>query len=208
MQPDRRYLARGERLRRGGRIWPAVCLACLGVAAAGCRQDMHNQPRYRPLAASDFYRDGSSARPLVQGTVARGQLRDDEHLYTGKVNGALADTFPFPITGEVLGRGQEQYNVFCAPCHSRTGYGDGMVVRRGFQRPPTLHTDRLRQAPVGHFFDVMTIGFGGMPDYASQISVRDRWAIAAYIRALQLSQHATAAELSDQDRAALAREAR
>lgn len=168
---------------------------------------MHNQPRYRPLAASDFYRDGSSARPLVQGTVARGQLREDEHLYTGKVNGALADTFPFPITEDVLGRGQEQYDVFCAPCHSRTGYGDGMVVRRGFQRPPTLHNDRLRQTPVGHFFDVMTSGFGSMPDYASQISVRDRWAIAAYVRALQLSQHATAADLSEEDRSALAKEA-
>jgi mono/diheme cytochrome c family protein len=151
---------------------------------------MHDQPKYIPLRQSTFFADQRSARPLVAGTVARGQLRDDPLLSTGKVNGADATVFPFPVDETVMARGQERYNIYCSPCHGRTGRGDGMIVRRGYRKPPTYHQDRLREAPVGHFFDVMTNGFGAMPDYAAQVGVRDRWAIAAYVRALQLSEHA------------------
>jgi hypothetical protein len=164
-------------------------LACLTLAA--CRQDMHDQPKYIPLRASAFFADGRSQRPPVANTVARGFLREDTHLYEGKINGQLTDTFPMPVTADVMLRGQERYNVFCSPCHGRTGKGDGMVVRRGFRAPPSFHDERLRTAPVGYFFDVMTHGFGAMQDYAAQVPVADRWAIGAYIRALQLSQHAT-----------------
>jgi mono/diheme cytochrome c family protein len=180
-----------ERLRD----WPSRALRqalkglCL-VSLMACQQQMADQPRYKPLAQSVFFGDERSARPLVEGTVARGQLRADEQFYTGKSNGKLVDTFPFPITGPVLLRGQERFDIFCAPCHDRVGTGQGTVVRRGFRPPPSYHIDRLRQAPAGHFFDVMTHGFGAMPDYAEQIPAKDRWAIAAYIRALQLSQHA------------------
>ncbi len=180
---------------------PICCSACSArsalivvfalLACASCRQDMHDQPKYIPLRESTFFADERSARPLVAGTVARGELREDALLYTGKVGGADADVFPFPIDQPVMARGQERFNIYCSPCHGRTGQGDGMVVRRGYRRPPTYHQDRLRGAPVGHFFDVMTNGFGAMPDYAAQIAPRDRWAIAAYIRALQLSEHAT-----------------
>jgi len=165
---------------------------------------MHNQPKYIPLRESTFFADQRSARPLVPGTVARGQLRDDSLLFTGKANGADATVFPFPIDAAVMARGQERFNIFCSPCHGRTGQGDGMIVRRGYRRPPTYHQDRLREAPVGHFFDVMTNGFGAMPDYAAQTSVRDRWAIAAYIRALQLSQHARVDDVPAADRDKLA----
>ena len=166
-----------------------VCLAVL--AAAGCRQDMHDAPRYEPLEASTFFADGRSARLPVPNTVARGQLREDPLLYEGKINGQLADEFPMPVTADVMARGQERYDVFCAPCHGRTGQGNGMAVQRGFRAPPTYHEARLRNAPVGYFFDVMTHGFGAMQDYAAQVPVADRWAIAAYIRALQFSQNAT-----------------
>lgn len=183
----------------------AGCLA-LGLLAVGCQQQMANQPRYDPLEASDFFADGRSARPLVEGTVARGQLRLDEHFYTGKINGQLATTFPFPVTAEVLDRGQERFNIYCTPCHDRLGTGLGMVVRRGYRQPPSYHIERLRNAPVGHFFDVMTRGFGAMPDYAAQIPPRDRWAIVAYIRALQLSQSATLDDVPPQQRGTLAEE--
>jgi mono/diheme cytochrome c family protein len=152
---------------------------------------MHDQPKYIPLRQSTFFADERSARPLITGTVARGQLREDSLLYTGKLNGADATMFPFPIDERTLRRGQERFDIFCSPCHARTGEGDGMVVRRGYRRPPSYHDDRLRSAPVGHFFDVITNGFGAMPDYAAQIRAEDRWAIAAYIRVLQLSAHAT-----------------
>jgi mono/diheme cytochrome c family protein len=161
---------------------------------------MHNQPKYIPLRESTFFVDQRSARPLVAGTVARGQLREDALLYTGKVNGADADVFPFAIDDAVMARGQERFNIYCSPCHGRTGQGDGMVVRRGYRRPPTYHQDRLRNAPVGHFFDVMSNGFGAMPDYAAQVNVRDRWAIAAYIRALQLSENAKVADVPAAER--------
>jgi hypothetical protein len=176
-------------------------LLLLGLALlAGCEQKMADQPRYEPLAHSTFFGDNRAARPLVEGTVARGHLRSDELLYTGKERGKLVDTFPFPITRAVLARGQERFNIFCSPCHDRVGMGQGMVVRRGYRAPPSFHMDRLRQAPAGHFFDVMTSGFGVMPDYAQQISAEDRWAIVAYIRALQLSQHATVADVPEDQR--------
>ena len=177
-----------------------VLLAFGFVVAAGCRQKMADQPRYEPLVGSTFFSDDRAARPFVEGTVARGQLRDDEHLYRGRQRGKLVDTFPFPVTRAVLARGQERFNIFCSPCHDRVGMGQGMVVRRGYRAPPSMHIDRLRQMPAGHFFDVMTSGFGVMPDYAQQISAEDRWAIVAYIRALQLSQHATLADVPEDQR--------
>jgi mono/diheme cytochrome c family protein len=170
-------------------------LSVVSVCAAGCRQDMHDQPKYIPLRESSFFGDARSARPLIGGTVARGQLHEDALLYTGKVNGADATIFPFRIDDRMMTRGQERFNIFCSPCHGRTGSGDGMVVRRGYRRPPSYHDDRLRNAPVGHVFDVVSNGFGAMPDYAAQINAEDRWAIVAYVRALQLSEHATVADV-------------
>jgi mono/diheme cytochrome c family protein len=172
-----------------------ILAAMLSVGLAACRQDMHDAPRYDPLEASPVFLRGSSAQPLVEGTIARGFLHEDEHLYTGKVNGELVETFPFPIARADLDRGQERFNVFCAPCHGRTGTGSGMVVQRGYRQAASYHIDRLRQAPVGYFFDVVTNGFGAMPDHRAQIPVDDRWRIIAYIRALQLSHNATSAEI-------------
>ena len=165
-----------------------VMLAALTMA---CRQDMHDQPKYVPLRPSSFFADNSSARLLPAGTVARGQLRDDTLLYTGKVGEEQATEFPFPVDATVMARGQEAYNAYCAHCHGLTGAGDGMVVQRGFTKPPSLFEDRLKTAPVGYVFDVITNGFGAMPDHASQVKVTDRWAIAAYVRALQASASGT-----------------
>ena len=185
---------------------PAALALCLASAlGAACRQDMHDQPRVKPLARSDFFDDKRASRPPVEGTVARGQLRDDEHLYTGKVGKELATTYPFPITAQVLARGRERFTIYCTPCHGQLGMGEGMVVRRGFKRPTSFHIDRLREAPPGYFFDVMTNGFGAMSDYSAQVPVDDRWAIAAYIRALQISQHVSVADLPDKARAELGR---
>jgi cytochrome c553 len=166
----------------------AVVIAC--VLLAGCRQDMHDAPRLDPLESSTFFADGRASRQLVANTVPRGQLRDDEHLYTGKVNGEPAAEFPMPVTAAVMARGRERFEIFCAPCHGKSGDGTGMIVQRGFRKPPSYHEQRLRDQPVGYFFDVMTNGFGAMQDYASQVPVADRWAIAAYIRAIQLSHNA------------------
>jgi hypothetical protein len=157
---------------------------------------MVDQHRYEPLESSAFFDDGRSARPPVEGTVPRGGLRLDRHLHTGRVDGQLADTFPFPVTREVLSRGRERFEIFCSPCHDRVGNGIGMAVQRGFRRPPSFHTHRLREIPVGYIFDVITNGFGMMSGYSPQIPVRDRWAVAAYIRALQLSQYAPAGDLT------------
>jgi mono/diheme cytochrome c family protein len=162
---------------------------------AACRQDMHDQPKFIPYRPSTFFIDQRSQRTPVEGTIPRGFLFDDELLYTGKVNGQDAATFPFAIDAAVMQRGRERFDVYCSPCHSRTGDGNGMVVQRGYRRPPSLHLQRLVDAPPGHIFDVITNGFGAMPDYAAQVRARDRWAIAAYIRALQLSQRAPVAEL-------------
>jgi mono/diheme cytochrome c family protein len=183
-----------------GRWEFAALLLCL---AAGCRQDMHDTPRYEPLEASTFFGDGRGSRALVANTVARGTLREDEHLYAGKIDGQLADTFPMPVTADVMARGRERFNVFCSPCHGRTGQGNGTVVQRGFRAPPSFHEERLRTAPAGYFFDVMTHGFGAMSDYAAQVPVADRWAIAAYVRALQFSQRATVADVPAERRGAL-----
>ncbi len=172
----------------------------LALAIVGCRQDMHNQPRYKPLAGTDFFGDGRSARPAIAGTVPRGRsslgapdpafLRIDQARYTGKIENDDVDYFPFAITRADLERGQERFNIYCSPCHSRIGDGNGMVVRRGFRQAASYHTEKLMKAPVGHFFDVMTNGFGAMPSYASRVEPDDRWRIAAYIRVLQFSQFA------------------
>jgi len=179
---------------------PLVSFVLAAGMFSACRQDMHDQPKYTPLRGSTFFADARSARSPVEGTVARGLLRDDELLYSGKVNGVDAAVFPFRVDAQVMARGQERFNIYCAPCHSRTGEGDGMVVLRGYRRPPSFHQDRLRETPVGHFFDVITNGFGAMPDYAAQIKAADRWAIVAYIRALQLSAHATLADVPSAER--------
>jgi mono/diheme cytochrome c family protein len=165
------------------------------LALVGCRQDMHDQPRFKPLAQSDFYADLRSARPPMEGTVARGQLHEDTYLYTGKIGSNPGDYLPFAATDDVLARGRERFNIYCAPCHSRVGDGNGMIVQRGFRRPASFHIDRLRHAPLGYLFDVITNGFGAMPDYASQIPPQDRWRIVAYIRALQLSQNASQSDV-------------
>jgi mono/diheme cytochrome c family protein len=234
------------------------------IFAFGCRQDMHDQPKYEPHEPSAFFEDGRASRPLVEGTVPRGELKDDSLLYTGRLAGGagnqgaatsstggglsgsgqgagltagegasggstvnpranlvpqatqvrgiagegqtgagFADAFPFPITAEVMDRGQERFNIYCAICHDRTGSGNGMIVRRGYRRPPPLSEERLVKAPAGYFFDVITNGFGSMPSYSEQIPVRDRWAIVAYVRALQMSQRAPLADLSPEAKAKL-----
>jgi Cytochrome C oxidase, cbb3-type, subunit III len=168
------------------------------LVLAGCRQDMHDQPRFKPLSKSDFYADLRSSRPLVEGAVARGQLHENAYLYTGMIGNSATpgDYMPFPVTRQVLARGRERFNIYCSPCHSRLGDGQGMVPSRGFAKmPPSFHIPRLQKAPLGYFFDVMTHGFGIMPDYAAQIQPEDRWAIVAYIRALQLSQNAPSSDI-------------
>ena len=171
---------------------PVALVLLTAAATVACRQDMHDQPKYIPLRPTDFFADGRSARPLIEGTVARGHLNDDATYYTAKgPDGKFVAEFPVPVTKEVIERGQERFNIYCAPCHDAVGTGSGRVVRRGFRHPPTYHIDRLRQAPAGYLYDVITNGFGAMPDYTAQIQPRDRWAIVAYIRALQLSQNAS-----------------
>jgi cbb3-type cytochrome c oxidase subunit III len=199
---------------------PLLLILLLLLISIGCRRDMQDQPKMKPLRSSSFFADGLSSRQPIEGTVPRGYLREDTELFTGKkakTPGASAsatpasqqitgsqsgaqtnfpddvDTFPFPITKEIVDRGHQRYDIFCSVCHGLTGNGDGMIVRRGFRRAASFNDDRLRQAPVGHFFDAMTNGWGAMPSYASQIPVQDRWAIIAYIRALQISQQNLAA---------------
>src|SRR4051812_43383501 len=181
-------------------------LLCLSLLACGvgCRRDMFNQPKSKPLAQSDFFQDNHMAsRPIVPFTIARGQLNEDEEYYTGKLGTNLVTELPTPVTRDLLERGRERYDIYCAECHGRLGDGNGMIVQRGFPRPPSYHIDRLRQAPIGHFFDVMTRGYGIMYSYADHVSVSDRWAIAAYIRVLQTSQGATVADLPSDERARL-----
>ena len=168
-------------------------LACAMLTA--CRQDMQDQPKYKPLAESDFFQDHRSARPQVEGTIARGHLHLDQVRYTGKVNNNDVDYFPFPITKADILRGQQRFDIYCSPCHSRLGDGMGMIVRRGYRQPPSYYSPKLMTAPVGHFFDVMTNGFGGMPSYATRVSPDDRWRIIAYIKALQLSMSGKAGEV-------------
>jgi hypothetical protein len=180
-----------------GSAWPKVFATVIAITlTSACRIDMHVQPRQNPLSRSDFFTDQRSARPIVEGTIARGQLHEDDYFYTGKIGSNPGDVMPFPVTKEILERGQERFNIYCAPCHSRVGDGNGFVPSRGFSRkPPSFHIVRLQKAPVGYIFDVMTNGFGIMPDYSSQISAQDRWNIIAYIRALQLSQNATQSDV-------------
>ena len=160
---------------------------------------MYNQEKYEALEASIFFADGMSFREQVPATVARGQMMLDAHFYQGKVDGQLATTLPVPVTRELLKRGQQRFNIYCSPCHDQTGSGNGMVVKRGLKQPPSYHQQRLREVPVGHFFDVMTNGFGVMYSYASRIQVEDRWAIAAYIKVLQLSQNVELDQLPVED---------
>jgi len=202
----------------------AICAFCAFlwvIMISGCRRDMQDQPKIKPLRGSTFFTDGLGSRQPIEGTIPRGFLRADREFYTGKKTkapGATAsptpgtaqpgagaqantypddvDTFPFPVTKEIVLRGRERYDIFCSACHGLTGNGDGMIVRRGFRRAASFNDDRLRQAPVGHFFDAMTNGWGAMPSYAAQIPVQDRWAIIAYIRALQVSQENPAATAS------------
>jgi mono/diheme cytochrome c family protein len=197
--------------RRKARGAKAIVFAfCLFTFAflAGCRQDMHDQPRYRPLRPTEFFDDGRSARPFVEGTVARGHLNEDDLLYRGRTEQAatpaaagqgFADVFPFEVTREVVDRGEDRYNIYCSVCHDKSGGGLGMIVRRGYRQPPSFHIERLKAAPAGYFFDVITNGFGAMPDYSSQLTARDRWAIVAYIRALQKTEQKVE-DLNESDR--------
>lgn len=183
-----------------------VAAILLALAGAGCRQGMYNQAKERPLAKSDFFRDGLASRVPPAGTVARGWLQADRILATGiGPNGKFVSELPSSVTVDraLLLRGRQRFEIFCSPCHGRQGNGLGMVVQRGFKQPPSYHIDRLRAQPIGYFFDVITNGFGQMPSYASQVPVADRWAIATYVRALQLSRSAPAAALSEGDLAAL-----
>jgi mono/diheme cytochrome c family protein len=164
---------------------------------------MADQPKYDPLESSDFFADGMSARPRIPGTVARGEIANDGFLSTGKINNLEGDGFPFAVTEQVMNRGQERFDIYCSPCHSKVGDGNGMIPSRGYRRPPSFHTDALRAAKTGHFFDVISNGFGSMPPYAAQVNVRDRWAIIAYIRALQVSQNSTVNDLSPEAKAKL-----
>ncbi len=169
-------------------------MATLAVLA-GCRQDMHNQPKFVPQRGTAFFADGRSARPQVEHTVARNQMYEGNFFYTGLENGKEVNALPFPATMAVLQRGQERYNIYCTPCHSRVGNGAGMIVQRGYKPAGNFHDARILAEPLSHYFYVITNGYGAMPDYSAQITAADRWAISAYIRALQLSQNAKAADL-------------
>ena len=190
---------------RSGRLLVGV-LALAALAGAGCRQGMYNQAKKRPLAGSEFYRDGLASRVPPAGTVARGWLHEDRVLHTGiGPDGKFVSELPAAVTFDkaLLVRGRQRFDVFCSPCHGRQGNGLGMIVQRGFKQPASFHVDRLRAQPLGYFFDVMTNGFNEMSSYASQVPAKDRWAIAAYVRALQLSRNAPASELSPADIEAL-----
>jgi hypothetical protein len=176
----------------------ALLLPLAGIFLVGCsRLDMQDQPKYKPQRPSDFFADGRSGRPEIEGTVARGEMQEDNAFFTGKdEQGADLEAFPVPVDKAFIERGRGRYDIYCAPCHGRLGNGLGMIVRRGFKQPPSYHIERLRSAPVGHFYEVITNGYGAMLNYASQVQPRDRWAIIAYIRALQFSQNVNAGELS------------
>jgi mono/diheme cytochrome c family protein len=182
-----------SRIRTSG-VLSLSALAAISLLA-GCRQDMHNQPKFIPQRGTDFFADGRSARPQVEHTVARDQLREDQYFSTGLVNGKEQDALPFPATLAVLERGQERYNVYCTPCHSRVGNGEGMIVQRGYKPAGNYHDAKRLAQPLSHYFYVMTNGYGAMPDYSAQLTPADRWAVAAYIRALQLSQNAKESDL-------------
>jgi mono/diheme cytochrome c family protein len=183
-----------------------LLLLLTGAMALACRQDMHDQPRFEPFEASSFFADGRASRPRVPGTVARGEREHDAHFLEGRTGTELATTFPMPVTRAVLERGRERYDVFCSACHDRAGTGQGIVVKRGLKQPPSFHVERLRSAPPGYLFDVITRGFGAMTDLSDRVPPADRWAIVAYLRALQRSQNGTLADLSEAARARLLEE--
>jgi len=177
----------------------ALLATALTLPLGGCRTEMYDQPRYDTFDATTIFPDGLSARPLIGGTVPQGWSMDDEHLYQGRVDGKLVEDFPMAVTREVLERGRQRFQIYCTPCHGALGDGDGMIVRRGFSPPPTFHSDRLRTMAIGHFFDVQTRGYGAMYSYAARVNPDDRWAIASYIRVLQLSQNVPKADLTPED---------
>lgn len=181
----------------------AALMASGLLFTTACRRDMQDQPRYKPLAASRFFADGRSARPVPAGTVAVDELEATDAAHTGADNKGFLDHIPAPVSEQMLHRGQDRFNIYCSPCHGRIGDGDGMVKRRGFFAPANLHTDRLRSVPPGYLFQVISNGFGAMAGYRDQINVQDRWAIVAYIRALQLARHAAVADVPDNMRAQL-----
>lgn len=183
------------------RALPLLLVLC------ACRQDMHDQPRFEPLEATSLFDDGRASRPRVPGTIARGERTYDAHLVEGRVGGELATTFPVPITAEVLERGRERFDIFCSACHDRAGTGNGIVVKRGLKQPPSFHIERLRNAPPGYFYDVITRGFGAMYDLSDKLAPADRWAVVAYVRALQRSRNASLADVAPQVRERLEREA-
>ena len=180
-------------IRRGRQAASLIVVAC--VASAGCTDYMIDQHKYETYEPSTLFKNGTSARAPVPGTIARGQLNDDPARFTGKVNGKDVEEFPEPVTRALIERGRQRFQIFCTPCHGGLGDGNGIIVRRGFSKPPSFHDERLRAAPVGHFFSVVTHGYGAMTSYAARIAPDDRWAIIAYVRALQLSQHATVDDL-------------
>ncbi len=183
------------------RLLAVAGLAVLALGAvSGCHQDLYEQKKYVPLSPSEFYRDGQSARPRIEGTVVHRDHSDDGVLATGKVNGQPVTKFPFAVTEAMIRRGQERFTIYCSPCHGRTGDGRGMVVQRGFPQPPSYYSDSLRARPVGHFVDVITNGFGRMYPYGDRVEPRDRWAIAAYIRVLQSSRSVNVTELTNSER--------
>jgi mono/diheme cytochrome c family protein len=193
-------------ISRFARTWRGALLAFASVAGLGltaCHRDMYDQPKFMPNSQTIYFPNEQSNRLPPAHTVARGAFDDGSTFYTGKMGNALATSFPMPVTPRLVARGREMFNIECTACHGRDGYGDGIVVQRGFPQPPSYHIDRLRQAPVGHFFVVITDGYGAMYPFGSRISPADRWAIVAYIRALQFSQDAPSGELTDADRAAL-----
>jgi mono/diheme cytochrome c family protein len=175
--------------------------AMLAVTATACRQDMHDAPKLEPLEKSEFFQDGRASRQLLANTIARGKLKEDKLLFAGRDGDAISETFPFPVTEGVVARGRERFNIYCSPCHAQTGEGNGMIVQRGYKQPPSFHEERLRVMPAGYFFQVMTNGYLTMPSYSLQVSPEDRWAIAAYVKALQLSRNVSASELSADERA-------
>ena len=185
------------------RCYLLVVCTLLMCSFASCRRDMYNQPKGKPLAENSFFKNDAIARPLPPHTVARGEAREDSAFYTGLTSGTLVTQPPMKLTPQLLARGRERYEIYCAVCHGLTGEGNGEIVRRGFPAPPTYHVDRLRNAPIGHFYDVITNGYGVMYPYATRVAPADRWAISAYIRALQLSHNASSQDVPPNEQSKL-----
>ena len=187
-----------------GRVLTSFVVVGLAMLNTGCRQDMHDQPKFQPFEGSSFFKDGRSARPPIDGTVARGQLDEDPVFFAGRMeNGAFSDHIPVAVDRTLLDRGRERFNIYCSPCHDRAGSGRGMIVERGFKQPTSFHTERLRSLPPGYLFGVINNGFGVMPSYAAQVPPADCWAIVAYVRALQRSQHTVIADVPESERGSL-----